>query len=88
MTDLVQDTCLLKKMLLVVTWLCKVKSDPSSPGAFGGINKLCSAIKDSTGRAPLPERVKNWLFKQDAYMFDANAAQHFPRNRGFIYDID
>lgn len=64
-----------------------VYHDPSSPGSFGGINKLCSAVKQSIDIAPHREQVKEWLFKQDAYTLLANAAKHFPRTI-VVYDIN
>jgi len=68
--------------------LSKTYYDPAGPGAYGGINKLRSAFKNSEGPIPPLKYVKKWLLKQDSYTLHAPAPIHFRRNRVLVSGID
>lgn len=58
--------------------------DPSSPGSFGGSERLQRAIQDQTGEKPSSEQVREWLSEQEAYTLHKLARKTFPRNRVFV----
>lgn len=62
--------------------------DPSSPGGFGGKQRLKQAVLENTGVVLQDKEVNDWLAEQDTYTLHRQAPIHFRRNRVIVKGIN
>lgn len=66
----------------------KVYYNPSSPGAFGGKDRLKQAVLQEYGVKLNDKDINEWLSKQDVYTLHKTAPINYKRNRVVVYGKD
>ncbi|CAB4038544.1 uncharacterized transposon-derived [Paramuricea clavata] len=69
-------------------YLSQIYYDTESPASFGGVDSVNRAVKNEGKYEISPDKIRQWLQKQDAYSLHKPVRYRFRRNRVIVGAMD